>query len=36
VVSRGETLADAREAAYGEMAKVSFDGKYCRNDIGKE
>lgn len=36
VVSRGETLADARESAYGEMAKVAFDGKYCRSDIGKE
>lgn len=36
IVSRGETLAEAREKAYREMAKVHFDGMYYRSDIGKE
>jgi phosphoribosylamine--glycine ligase len=36
IVSRGTTLAEARETAYGEMKKVSFEGIYYRGDIGKE
>jgi phosphoribosylamine--glycine ligase len=34
VVSRGTTLAEARDVAYREMNKISFDGIYCRGDIG--
>lgn len=34
VVSRGTTLAEARDVAYREMNKISFDGIYCRSDIG--
>lgn len=34
IVSNGETLAKAREIAYREMQKVSFDGIYYRSDIG--
>jgi phosphoribosylamine--glycine ligase len=36
IVSAGDTLAEAREIAYGEMEKISFDGLYYRRDIGKE
>lgn len=36
IVSSGDTLAEAREVAYKEMAKVSFEGIYHRGDIGKE
>lgn len=36
IVSRGATLAEAREIAYREMKKVSFEGMYYRSDIGKE
>ena len=36
IVSRGDTLADAREIAYREMGKVSFEGIYFRSDIGKQ
>lgn len=36
IVSRGSTLAKAREVAYREMKKVSFEGMYYRSDIGKE
>jgi phosphoribosylamine--glycine ligase len=36
IVSRGSTLAEAREIAYREMKKVSFEGMYYRSDIGKE
>ncbi|NLI80902.1 MAG: phosphoribosylamine--glycine ligase [Deltaproteobacteria bacterium] len=34
VVSRGGTLAEAREKALREMEKVSFEGMYFRRDIG--
>lgn len=34
IVSTGATLAEAREIAYREMEKVSFDGMYYRRDIG--
>jgi phosphoribosylamine--glycine ligase len=36
VVSSGDTLMEAREAAYRQMAKVSFEGIFYRNDIGRE
>lgn len=36
VVSRGETLSEAREMAFREMEKVSFEGIYFRRDIGLE
>lgn len=36
IVSTGESLSEAREIAYREMAKVSFQGMYYRSDIGKE
>jgi phosphoribosylamine--glycine ligase len=36
IVSRGSTLAEAREIAYREMKKVNFEGMYYRSDIGKE
>lgn len=36
IVSSAATLAEAREIAYREMAKVSFEGIYYRSDIGKE
>lgn len=36
IVSSAATLAAAREIAYREMAKVSFEGIYYRSDIGKE
>jgi phosphoribosylamine--glycine ligase len=36
IVSRGTTLAEARETAYREMKKVSFEGIYYRSDIGEE
>jgi phosphoribosylamine--glycine ligase len=36
IVSTGETLVQAREIAYREMKKVSFDGIYYRSDIGAE
>jgi len=34
IVSTGETLREARDAAYREMKKVSFEGMYYRSDIG--
>jgi phosphoribosylamine--glycine ligase len=36
VVSRGDTLSEAREVAFREMEKVSFEGIYYRKDIGME
>lgn len=36
IVGRGETLAQAREMAYREAAKIRFEGKRCRGDIGLE
>jgi phosphoribosylamine--glycine ligase len=36
IVTSGDTLAHAREAAYREMGKISFEGIYYRSDIGKE
>ncbi len=36
IVSRGKTLQEAREVAYREMKKVSFEGMYYRSDIGLE
>ncbi|MCU0571573.1 MAG: phosphoribosylamine--glycine ligase [Syntrophobacteraceae bacterium] len=36
IVSTGDTLAAAREIAYTEMGKISFEGLYYRSDIGKE
>jgi phosphoribosylamine--glycine ligase len=36
IISRGKTLKEAREKAYQQMEKVSFDGMYFRSDIGKE
>jgi phosphoribosylamine--glycine ligase len=36
VISRGGTLAEARQIAYREMERVRFDGLYCRSDIGLE
>jgi len=34
VVGLGETLEEAQKKAYQEMAKIQFNGKYFRNDIG--
>ncbi|SHF10502.1 phosphoribosylamine--glycine ligase [Desulfacinum infernum DSM 9756] len=36
IVSTGDTLNEARDIAYREMAKVSFEGMYYRSDIGKD
>ncbi|HDL90343.1 MAG TPA: phosphoribosylamine--glycine ligase, partial [Thermodesulforhabdus norvegica] len=36
IVTRGRTLAEAREKAYREMKKVHFEGMYYRSDIGLE
>ncbi len=36
IVSKGQTLKEAREIAYREMEKVSFEGMYYRSDIGLE
>jgi len=36
IVSRGKGLAEAREIAFREMQKVSYEGIYYRQDIGKE
>jgi phosphoribosylamine---glycine ligase len=36
VVALSETLPRAREVAYGVAAKIDFDGKYCRPDIGSK
>ncbi len=36
IVGSGSTLSEAREIAYREMGKISFDGLYFRSDIGKE
>ncbi|HOV85138.1 MAG TPA: phosphoribosylamine--glycine ligase [Syntrophobacteraceae bacterium] len=36
LVSRGETLAEARAVALEEMKKISFEGLYFRSDIGLE
>jgi phosphoribosylamine---glycine ligase len=36
IVSRGTDLSGAREIAFREMEKVSFEGIYYRRDIGKE
>jgi len=36
IVSRGPTLSEAREAAFREIQRVSFEGIYYRQDIGKE
>jgi phosphoribosylamine---glycine ligase len=34
VVALGETLPQARQIAFGAVAKIDFDGKYFRPDIG--
>ena len=34
-VGLGNTLEEARENAYDILENISFEGKYCRNDIGK-
>jgi phosphoribosylamine--glycine ligase len=34
VTAMGPTLFDAREAAYGAVEKIQFDGRYFRRDIG--
>ena len=34
IVSIGQTLAEAKELAYGEMKKIHFEGIYYRGDIG--
>lgn len=36
VVGRGKTLQEAKEIAYGEIEKISFEGIRYRKDIGKE
>jgi phosphoribosylamine--glycine ligase len=36
VVSSGNTLAEARESALGEIEKIHFEGLYYRKDIGLE
>ena len=36
VISKGQTLSDARAIAFREMQKVSFEGIYYRQDIGSE
>lgn len=36
IISKGSTLAQARNIAYGEMEKISFEGLFYRRDIGKE
>ncbi len=36
IVSRGDTLSEARETAFREMEKVHFEGIYYRKDIGRE
>ncbi|MDR0953014.1 MAG: phosphoribosylamine--glycine ligase [Elusimicrobiota bacterium] len=36
VVALGENLADARQKAYAEIAKINFDGMQYRRDIGEE
>ena len=35
VVGHGATWSEAREMAYREAAKVKFEGKWCRGDVGK-
>lgn len=35
ILSKGKTLHEAREIAYAEMKKVSFEGIYYRSDIGE-
>lgn len=34
VVALGDTPVEARKNAYDDVAKISFDGAYCRKDIG--
>jgi phosphoribosylamine---glycine ligase len=34
VVGLGDTVADARDVAYAERARISFEGAFSRNDIG--
>ncbi len=36
VTATGDTLQDAISNAYRRVAKISWPGKYCRNDIGKK
>lgn len=36
LISKGQTLSDARATAFREMQKVSFEGIYYRRDIGME
>lgn len=36
VSSYGETVADALAKSYGNIARINFDGKYSRRDIGKD
>lgn len=36
IISKGSTLAQARNIAYTEMGKLSFEGLYYRSDIGKD
>jgi phosphoribosylamine--glycine ligase len=34
VAARGRTLAQARERAYGAVARIDWPGGFCRSDIG--
>jgi phosphoribosylamine---glycine ligase len=36
VVSKGRSLGESREAAFREIRKISFEGMYYRQDIGRE
>jgi phosphoribosylamine--glycine ligase len=36
VCGRGPTLGEALETAYGGVSKISFDGMWCRSDIGRD
>ena len=36
VSSYGETVADALAKSYENIARINFDGKYSRRDIGKD
>lgn len=35
VVALGDTLEDSRKNAYADVDKISFEGAYCRRDIGE-
>jgi phosphoribosylamine--glycine ligase len=34
IAARGKTLAEARERAYGAVARIDWPGGFCRSDIG--